>query len=100
MYLVNIFSEVTDGGSALLLCSEEGLQQAGISQSDCVEIVGLEYGCGNLWEDAKDLAVMDTTQNVVSRLFAGTKTSIKDVNVAEVHDCFNIAELLMSNFLD
>jgi acetyl-CoA acetyltransferase len=48
-----------------------------------------------LYEDAKDLCHLDTTEAVVKRLFEKTKLSINDINVAEVHDCFSIAELLM-----
>ena len=48
--------QVSDGGSAILLASEAGLEKAGIPLSSCVEIVGGEYGCGNLYEDAGDLS--------------------------------------------
>jgi hypothetical protein len=39
---------VSDGGSALILATEEGLRKAGIALSSCVEVIGNEYGCGNL----------------------------------------------------
>lgn len=88
-------SQVSDGASALLLCTEEGLRETGVKAEDAAEIVGLEYGCGNLWEDAPDLSRMDTAHAVVSRLYEQTGLSVKDLGVAEVHDCFSIAELLM-----
>ena len=37
---------------------------------------------------------MDTAKAVVSRLYGQTKLSVADVQVAEVHDCFSIAELV------
>ena len=49
-------SQVSDGGSAILLASEEGLRRAGIPLADCVEVIGAQYGCGNLYEDAADLS--------------------------------------------
>ena len=55
----------------------------------------LADGCGNLYEDAADLSTLDTATAVVSRLYAKTGLSVRDVGVAEVHDCFSIAELLM-----
>lgn len=88
-------SQVSDGGSAILLASEDGLAKAGIAVSDCVEVVGAEYGCGNLYEDAADLSRMDTARAVVGRLYANAGLTVDDVDVAEVHDCFSIAELLM-----
>ena len=36
---------------------------------------------------------MDTAKAVVRRLYKKTGLSIADVDVAEVHDCFSIAEL-------
>jgi acetyl-CoA acyltransferase len=88
-------SQVSDGGSAILLASEAGLREAGIRESDCVEIVGAEYGCGDLYTDATDPSVLDTAKAVVGRLYQRTGLSIDDIQVAEVHDCFSIAELLM-----
>ena len=38
---------------------------------------------------------MDTAKTVVDRLYAKTGLSVADIQVAEVHDCFSIAELLM-----
>jgi len=84
-------SQVSDGGSCLVLCNEEGLAKAGIQESSTAEIIGCEYACGNLYEDVSDLASMDTTKASVSRLYEKTGLSVKDVNVAEVHDCFSIA---------
>ena len=46
-------------------------------------------------EDAKDLTVLDTTKSVCERLYKNTGRSVNDLGVAEVHDCFAIAELMM-----
>lgn len=88
-------SQVSDGGSAIILASEEGLAANNIPLSQAAEIVGLEYGCGNLYEDAADLASLDVTREVTHRLFDNTNLSIKNFQLAEVHDCFSIAELGM-----
>eukprot|EP00397_Hematodinium_sp_SG-2012_P029771 GEMP01031480.1.p1 GENE.GEMP01031480.1~~GEMP01031480.1.p1 ORF type:complete len:429 (+),score=92.04 GEMP01031480.1:30-1289(+) len=88
-------SQVSDGASAIILASEEGVQKAGLKLSDCVEVLGAEYGAGDLFADPEDFTVLDTTKTVVNRLYKNTNRSIKDVHVAEVHDCFSIAEILM-----
>mmetsp|Transcript_22462 Transcript_22462/g.56768 ORF Transcript_22462/g.56768 Transcript_22462/m.56768 type:complete len:453 (-) Transcript_22462:306-1664(-) len=90
-------SQVSDGGSAIVLCNEQGALKLGIASHDSklVEIVGVEYGCGNLYDDPADLTTMDTAAAVAKRLLERTGGKIADVDVLEVHDCFSIAEVLM-----
>lgn len=88
-------SQVSDGASAIILASEEGIKKAGLSVSDCVEVIGSEYGIGDLFSHPPDFASMDTAKAVVSRLYKNTGKSIKDVDVGEVHDCFSMAEIMM-----
>lgn len=87
-------SQVSDGGAACIFASEEGLKRMGRSTSDCVEVLGLDYGVGDLWTDPPDLTEMTTIKVVVDRLMSDLKISINDVGVAELHDCFTMAELL------
>jgi len=62
---------------------EEGLRKAGIPLEQCVEISGLEHGCGDLWNDAEDLTVLDTAKADASLLheaFArGLPPAVEDV---------------------
>lgn len=88
-------SQVSDGASSIILANEEGLKKAGIDESSCVELLQCESGCGNLFEDPSDLTVMDTAKAVVQRVYEKSGVGIGDINVAEVHDCFSIAEVLM-----
>merc|ERR1711998_710175 len=48
-------SQVSDGGAACIFASEEGLKRMGRSTADCVEVLGLDYGVGDLWSDPTDL---------------------------------------------
>merc|ERR1712118_67606 len=89
------FLRVSDCAAALILVSEEGLQKLGKSKSDAVEVIGAEYGAGDLYNDAADMTKMDTTAAVVSRLYQNTGLKIGDIQVAEVHGCFTPAEALM-----
>jgi len=88
-------SQVSDGASAIILANEDGLKKAGIDESSCVELLLCESGCGNLYEDPADFTVMDTAKAVVQRGFTKVGVGIGDINIAEVHDCFSIAEVLM-----
>jgi acetyl-CoA acyltransferase len=88
-------SQVSDGGAALILASEEGLKKLGKKPSDCVEILSIGQATGNLYVDGEDMTKMTTSGAAACKAFqqAGVKPS--DLEVAEVHDCFSIAELLM-----
>mmetsp|Transcript_125299 Transcript_125299/g.390079 ORF Transcript_125299/g.390079 Transcript_125299/m.390079 type:complete len:421 (-) Transcript_125299:154-1416(-) len=87
-------SQVSDGGAGCLLVSEEGLRKLGRSSSDCVEVLGCDYGAGDLWSDPPDLAEMATTRTVVRRLLANLGLEVGSLGVAELHDCFTMAELM------
>jgi len=88
-------SQVSDGAAALILASEEGLKKLGKKPSDCVEILSLGQATGNLYVDDDDMTKMPTSAAAARKALerAGVKPS--DLQVAEVHDCFSIAELLM-----
>lgn len=87
-------SQVSDGGAAVIIVSEEGLARLGKSQEDAIELLGISHATGNLYED-RDPLVMDTTAHAVSRVYDEAGIGASDIGVAEVHDCFTITELLM-----
>lgn len=88
-------SQVSDGGAAIVLASEEGLKKLGKTPSDCIEVIGLGQATGTLYEDPADPTVMDTSAAAVKKALALAKITPEQLDVAEVHDCFTIAELLM-----
>jgi acetyl-CoA acyltransferase len=87
-------SQVSDGGAALVLLSEDGLQQLGIAMDSCVEVKGFSVATGNLYEDS-DLTTLHTTQAAAQRAFAQSGVPPSLMGVAEVHDCFTVTEMLM-----
>lgn len=87
-------SQVSDGGAACVVASEEGVKRLGKQLSDCVEVVGNDYGAGDLYSDPDDLTEMATIKTVVRRMMAAHKLQIADIGVAELHDCFTMAEML------
>lgn len=87
-------SQVSDGGSALIVVSEEGLKRLGKSESDAIEVMALAHTTGNLWEDGDPLR-LETTSAAAEEAYAQARVAPGDINVAEVHDCFTITELLM-----
>ena len=77
-------SQVSDGGAALILVSEEGLKKLGKSPSDAMELVGIDHSTGNLYEDSDPLK-LDTTEAAANKAYEMSGLSSDDINVAEVH---------------
>lgn len=87
-------SQVSDGGAAIILVSEEGLKALGKSESDAIELVS--YGIAtNALGKVKDYTVLDTTEKAAAEAYADGNIVADDVQVCEVHDCFAVTELLM-----
>ncbi len=91
-------SQVSDGASAIVLCSEEGLARIGRAQSECVEILTSQVATASLAADPIPTR-LDNTAEAVRRAYAQTALGPTDMQVAEVHDCFTCNELLMTEAL-
>ena len=87
-------SKISDGASSLILADEEGLLKLGVDKNDCIEIIGFAMAEGDITAEPKDPTIMDTTEFVAKNIFQNTGTSIKDIGLLELHDCFTISGLL------
>lgn len=87
-------SQVSDGASAALIVSEEGLRKLGKREADAVEIMSAGHAVASLYEDG-DPTAFSTSALAAGRALAGAGIGPGDIDVAEVHDCFTVAELLM-----
>jgi acetyl-CoA acetyltransferase len=87
-------SKVTDGASALILASEEGLQNLGVPLGEAAQIVGIGQCEGNLARDPEDLARLDTTAAVAAAALEMAGAKADQLGLLEVHDCFSITGLL------
>lgn len=88
-------STFSDGSAAAIFMSEEGLRRSGIRLADVVEVLAYDQGAGNLWEDPSDLTEMTTAKTVVGRMLTRAGVRPSDLEVAELHDCFSMTELLL-----
>jgi len=87
-------SQVSDGASAIVLASAEGLARLGRKRSEAVEILACAVSCAPIDEDSSGVD-LDNIHAAVTRAYAEADVSPGDIQVAEVHDCFTIAEVLM-----
>jgi acetyl-CoA C-acetyltransferase/acetyl-CoA acyltransferase len=83
---LNLFdcSKVSDGASALVMASEEGLDRLGLRKADAIELAGFHGSEGDITRPPADPTVLENTG-------AAARDGI---GVLELHDCFSITGLL------
>ncbi len=87
-------SQVSDGGSAIILATEAGLARLGKKPSDCVEIRSYGVATGPL-ALVPDYTRLDMTGTAAKEAFRHAGIGPSDIGLLEVHDCFTINEWLM-----
>ncbi len=83
-------SQITDGYAGLILATEEGLKKLGVPKADCVEIAGYAQATDSLKKEGRDVLRPAGALTAMKRAYDMAGLSPKDVNVAEVHDCFTV----------
>ncbi|MGA2194415.1 MAG: thiolase family protein [Bryobacteraceae bacterium] len=83
-------SQITDGYAALILATEEGLAKLGVPKQDCVEIAGWAQATDPLRKAGRDVLHPTGAFRAMNTAYQMAGAGAKDVNVAEVHDCFTV----------
>jgi acetyl-CoA C-acetyltransferase len=93
---LNVFdcSKVSDGGSAIIIASEEGLKKLNIDHKDAIELVSMGIAVDDLKRPPLDLTKLTTTQKAVEKAYESGGIKPSDIGVMEIHDCFTITALL------
>jgi acetyl-CoA C-acetyltransferase/acetyl-CoA acyltransferase len=93
---INVFdcSKVTDGASALILASEEGLEKLGVSKDKAAQMIGIGHCEGDLTKDPEDLTRLDTTAAAAAAAMKSAGIDKSQLGLLEVHDCFTISGML------
>lgn len=93
---LNVFdcSKVSDGASAIIICSEEGLKKLGIPKSEAVEVLGFGQVAADLTTAPEDLTELKATKTAVKQALDTAGITIKQLATVETHDCFTIAGVL------
>ncbi len=84
----------TDGASAVVLATEEGLARLGRSPADCTELVAYGHSTQALGAES-DPRRLASVATAAAEAYGSSGLGPGDVGVAEVHDCFSVAELQM-----
>ncbi len=93
---LNLFdcSKVSDGASAIVVASEEGLKRLGVALKDTVQVVGVGGAEGDITAPPIDPTALTTTHHAVKNALAQAGISHDDLGLLELHDCFSITALL------
>ena len=91
----------SDGAAAAILCSEDFLKKVGKTSSDQILIrgSGRAGGTGALHQ-REDLTSLNAAVLAGREAFRRANLGPKDIDFAEVHDCFTVAELVAEEDLE
>jgi acetyl-CoA C-acetyltransferase len=90
-------SLVSDGAAAVVLTTTEHARATG---KKAVEIAGIGHSVERLPENVRpNLHELIAGKDAVRKAFAEARVSSKDVDFAEVHDCFTINQILCTEAL-
>lgn len=85
-------SPISDGAAAVLLCREDMISRF---TEKPVFLTGIGHDVDNIGLfDRKDLTSIPSVTRAARRAFEMSKLNPDDIDVAEVHDCFTVAELI------
>jgi acetyl-CoA C-acetyltransferase/acetyl-CoA acyltransferase len=87
-------SKVSDGASALLVLSEEGLKTSGIPKEKAIEIIAIGESEGDITLLPSSLIELSTTQIAAHKALSIANLAMSDIGWLEIHDCFSITALL------
>src|ERR1700731_1374527 len=92
-------SQITDGAASLVLCSEKYLKRTGRDKSKLVRLLGFGHTTDYLALAKKDAPTFSTARKAATNAFSMANLKPRDMQGAEVHDCFSITEIVAYEIL-
>ena len=90
-------SQITDGGAALILCSARFLQK--LPRHAAARLLGYGHTTDYLPLEKKDAPEFAMARRAAERAYAMANLKPRDIQAAEVHDCFSISEIVAYEIL-
>ncbi|KXB09045.1 hypothetical protein AKJ60_01100, partial [candidate division MSBL1 archaeon SCGC-AAA385M11] len=84
-------STICDGTSCLLLVSEDRAKEF---SDHHLSVIGTGQSSDNFLAERKDLSSLRASQEAAKQAYDMADVGPEDIKIAEVHDCFTIAEIL------
>jgi len=82
---------ISDGAACMLLVAEEIAKNF---TDDPIHIIGIGQGSGKGLHAAEELTSFEATRNAAEEAYGMAGIGPGDVQIAEVHDCFSMAEIM------
>jgi acetyl-CoA C-acetyltransferase len=91
-------SPITDGAAAVILCPLDMARK--IAKNGAVKVVGSGHSMDTIaFHSRNDLTEIGSTQRAAEKAYDMAGVGPKDIDFAEVHDCFTIAEICVTEAL-
>jgi acetyl-CoA C-acetyltransferase len=91
-------SPITDGAAAVILCPLELAKK--ICKKPIVKIIGSGHATSAIaLHSRQDYTVIESTMKAADKAYKMAGKTPEDINLAEVHDCFTIAEIIVTESL-
>jgi len=82
---------ISDGASCMLLVAEEIAKNF---SDNSLYVVGIGQGSGRGLHTAEDITYFEATRYAAKEAYEMSGLKPEDIQIAEVHDCFSIAEII------
>jgi acetyl-CoA C-acetyltransferase len=92
-------SQITDGAASLVLVSGKFLERAGRDPKKTARLLGFGHTTDYLALEKKDAPTFSTARKAAENAFSMANLKPRDMQGAEVHDCFSITEILAYEIL-
>jgi acetyl-CoA acetyltransferase len=90
-------SQITDGAAAVILCSERFIKR--MAQRTRVRLLGCGHTTDHLQLAAKDAPDFSIPRKAAEQAYSMAAVGPRDIEGAEVHDCFSISEIVAYEIL-
>ena len=92
-------SQITDGAAAVVLVSGKYLDKIGRDRDKTARLFGYGHTTDYLPLDKKDAPTFSTARKAAEKAFRMANLTPRDLQGAEVHDCFSITEIVAYEIL-
>ncbi len=90
-------SPITDGAAAIIMCPLDMAKK--ICKKPIITLKGSGHATGPIALHDKDLTSIESTVIAAQKAYKMAGVGPKNINIAEVHDCFTIAEIMATEAL-
>ncbi len=92
-------SQITDGAASVVLVSGKYLEKIGRDKNKTTRLLGYGHTTDYLPLDKKDAPTFSTARKAAEKAFGMANLKPRDMQGAEVHDCFSITEIVAYEIL-